>query len=111
MHLPSQGVGVGVGETVGVVVAVAVAVPLAVGVAVAVAVAVAVPVEVGVGVTVGVPQGLTGQLKISVDARATRLGSRPPASQMLLVPSVSAAGLRRAFTNGVPFDQVLLTGS
>src|SRR6516165_10793797 len=105
VHLPSHGVGVG--ETVGV----AVAVPLAVGVAVAVAVAVADPVAVGVGVTVGDPQGLTGQLKISIEARAARLGSRPPASQMLLVPSVSAAGLRRAFTNGVPFDQVLLTGS
>src|SRR6516165_7375316 len=91
VHLPSHGVGVG--ETVGV------------------AVAVPDPVAVGVGVTVGAPQGLTGQLKISVEARGNRLGSRPPASQMLLVPSVSAAGLRRAFTNGVPFDQVLLTGS
>jgi len=90
---------------------VGVAVPLAVAVAVAVGVAVAVAVAVGVGVGVAVPQGLTGQLKISIEARATRLGSRPPASQMLLVPSVSAAGLRRAFTNGVPIDHVLLAGS
>jgi len=95
VHLPSHGVGVG--ETVGV----AVTVPVAVAVAVA----------VGVGVGEGDPQGLTGQLKISVEARGNRLGSRPPASQMLLVPSVSAAGLRRAVTNGVPIDHVLLTGS
>ena len=100
VHLPSHGVGVAV--TVGV----GVTVPVTVAVAVAVAVA------LGVGVGVGdAAQGLTGQLKISVEARGNRLGSRPPASQMLLVPSVSAAGLRRAFTNGVPFDQVLLTGS
>ncbi len=68
-------------------------------------------VAVGVGVGEGDPQGLTGQLKISIEAREFRFSSRPPASQMLLVPSVSAAGLRRAVTNGVPIDHVLLTGS
>jgi hypothetical protein len=64
-----------------------------------------------VGVGVAAPQGLTGQLKISVEARDPRFSSRPPASQMLLVPSVSLAALRRAVTNGVPSDHVLLTGS
>ena len=81
------------------------------GVDLGAAVAVGVAVAVAVGVGDGATQGLTGQLKISIEARATRLGSRPPASQMLFVPSVSAAGLRRAFTNGVPIDHVPLTGS
>ena len=94
-----RGRGVGAGLGVGV--------SLGVDVAVAVAVAVA----VGVGVGVGEPQGLTGQLKISVEARDPRFSSRPPASQMLLLPSVSLAELRRAVTNGVPIDHVLLTGS
>jgi hypothetical protein len=38
-------------------------------------------------------------------------GSYPPANQMLFVPSVSVGKLRRAFTNGMPSDHVLLTGS
>ena len=83
---------------------------VAVGVVVGVADAVAVAVGVGVGVGLG-PQGLVGQLKISVEARDPRFSSMPPASQMLLVPSVSLAELRRAVTNGVPSDHVLLTGS
>ena len=66
---------------------------------------------VGVGVGLGAPQGLTGQLKISVEARDPRFSSMPPASQMLLVPSVSLAALRRAVMNGGPSDHVSLTGS
>lgn len=66
---------------------------------------------VGVGVGDAAPQGLTGQLKTSVEARDPRFSSMPPASQMLLLPSVSLAELRRAVTNGVPSDHVLLTGS
>jgi ApbE superfamily uncharacterized protein (UPF0280 family) len=63
-----RGVGVvlGVGDAIGVGVAVAVAV------AVADAAAVAVAVAVGVGEG---PQGLTGQLKISIDAMMVRLTS------------------------------------
>ena len=45
-----------------------VGVGVTVGVAVTVPVAVAVAVAVAVGVGVGVPQGLTGQLKISIEA-------------------------------------------
>src|SRR5947208_4006971 len=102
-----RGVGVvlGVGDAIGVGVAVAVAVAVADAAAVAVAVAVA------VGVGEAVPQGLTGQLKISVEARDPRFASRPPASQMLLVPSVSLAAFRRAVTKGCPTDHVSLTGS
>jgi hypothetical protein len=101
VHLPSHGVAVGVGEPAAVAVAVAVGVPLGADVAVAVA----------VGVGEGDPQGLTGQLNTSVEARDPRFSSMPPASQMLLVPSVSLAALRRAVTNGGPSDHVLLTGS
>ena len=86
--------------------AVAVAVGVAVGVRVAVGVAVGVRVAVGVG---DAPQGLTGQLKISMSA-AGAVGSYPAANQMRLVPSVSVGKLRLALTNGVPSDQVLLTG-
>ena len=102
-----RGAGVGRGRGVGVNLGAAVGVAVALGVAVAVAVAVA----VGVGVGEGDPQGLTGQLKISVEARDPRFSSMPPASQMLLLPSVSLAELRRAVMNGVPSDHVLLTGS
>jgi len=66
---------------------------------------------VGVGVGLGTPHGLTGQLKISVEARDPRFSSRPPASQMLLVPSVSVGKLRRALLNGIPSDQVSVPGS
>jgi hypothetical protein len=100
-----RGRGVGVGLPPGVAVAVGVALGVAVGVTVGVGVA------VGVGVGVGAPHGLTGQLKICVEARDPRFSSMPPASQMLLVPSVSLAALRRAVTNGGPSDQVSLTGS
>ena len=96
----TYGRGGGVGRGLGV------GASLGVGVGLAVAVAVAVGVGVGLG-----PQGLVGQLKISVEARDPRFSSMPPASQMLLVPSVSLAELRRAVTNGVPIDHVLLTGS
>ena len=104
-----RGVGVvlGVGDAIGVGVAVAVAVAVADAAAVAVADAVA----VAVGVGEAVPQALTEQLKISVEARDPRFASRPPASQMLLVPSVSLAAFRRAVTKGCPTDHVSLTGS
>jgi len=88
-------------------------VAVAVAVAAAVAVGVAVGVRVAVGVAVGVgeaPQGLTGQLKISMSAAGAE-GSYPAANQMRLVPSVSVGKLRLGLTNGVPSDQVLLTGS
>jgi len=72
VHLPSHGVDVGVavgeGGTLGVAVG-------AVAVAVGVADAAAVTVAVAVGVGDAVPQGLTGQLKISIDAMMTRLTS------------------------------------
>ena len=86
---------------------------LALGVTVAVGVAdtVTVAVAVAVGVGEAVPQGLTGQLKICVSAREFRFASRPPATQMLLVPSVSLAAFRRAVTKGCPTDHVSLTGS
>src|SRR4030095_5518346 len=80
------------------------------GVGVALPPGVAVAVAVGVGVGLG-PHGLTGQLKICVEAREPRISSMPHASHMLLVPSVSLAALRRAVMNGGPSDQVLLTGS
>jgi len=104
---------VGRGRGVGVVLGVgdAIGVGIAVAVAVAVADAAAVAVAVAVGVGEAAPQGLTGQLKICVSAREFRFASRPPATQMLLVPSVSTAALRRGVVNGVPIDQVLLTGS
>jgi len=85
---------------------------VAVGVRVAVAVAVAVALAAAVAVAVGVgeaPQGLTGQLKISMSAAGAE-GSYPAANQMRLVPSVSVGKLRLGLTNGVPSDQVLLTG-
>src|SRR5438105_14282190 len=84
---------------------------LALGVTVAVGVADTVTVAVAVCVGEPVLQGLTGQLKISVEARDSRFASRPPASQMLLVPSVSLAAFRRAVTKGCPTDHVSLTGS
>src|SRR5207248_10477856 len=104
------GRGLGVGAGLGVGVALGVDVAVGVGDADAVAVAVGVAVAVAVGVGEGDAQGLTGQLKISVEARDPRFSSMPPASQMLLVPSVSLAELRRAVTNGVPSDHVSLTG-
>ena len=56
-----------------------------------------VAVAVGVGVGDGDPQGLTGQLKISIEAiMVAPSAAYPPAFQMLLVPSVSAAKLRPA---------------
>src|SRR6266446_3623054 len=107
-----RGLGVGVDRApVAVAVAVGVADAVIVAVAVAVGVADAAAVAVAVGVGEAAPQGLTGQLKISVEARDPRFSSMPPASQMLLVPSVSLAALRRAVMNGVPIDHVLLTGS
>jgi hypothetical protein len=80
------------------------------GVGVGVGVGVAVGVAVGVGVGVGAAQGLVGQLKISISPAGV-VGSYPPANQMLFVPSVSVGKLRRAFVNGMPTDQLLLTGS
>jgi hypothetical protein len=80
------------------------------GVGVALGAGVAVAVAVGVGVGLG-PQGLVGQLKISIEAIIARPASYPPAFQILLVPSVSAAKLRPAIANGMPTDHVLLTGS
>src|SRR5215831_15689085 len=65
-----RGRGVAVLLGVGDAIAVAVAVAVAVGVADAAAVAVAVAVGVGEG-----PQGLTGQLKISIDAMMARFTS------------------------------------
>ena len=103
------GVGRGRGVGAGLGVGVCLGVDVAVGVGDAVGVAVAVAVAVGVGE--GDAQGLTGQLKISVEARDPRFSSMPPASQMLLLPSVSLAALRRAVMNGGPNDHVLLTGS
>ena len=82
-------VGVAEGITVGVGVDVAVAVDVAVGVDVAVAVAVA------VGVGVGVPQTLP---KISIEFVGV-VGAYPPASQILLTPSLSVGKLRRAVIN------------
>jgi hypothetical protein len=82
-----------------------------VAVAVAVAVALAVVVAVAVGVGEADPQGLTGQLKISIEAMMFSPASYPPDFQMLLVPSVSAAKLRPAIANGMPTDHVLLAGS
>ena len=101
-------VGVGVGVRVAVAVGVAVMTPVAVGVAdgVRVAVALAVAVAVGVGEA---PQGLTGQLKISMSA-AGAVGSYPAANQMRLVPSVSVGKLRLALTKFVPIDQLLVAG-
>src|SRR4030095_10944172 len=81
------------------------------GAAVAVGVGVALGDPVAVGVGEGDPQGLTGQLKISIEAIMLRPASYPPAFQMLLVPSVSAAKLRPAIANGGPTDHVPLTGS
>src|SRR6266446_6036032 len=100
-------VGVADAATVDVAVAVGVADAATVDVAVAVGVAdaAAVAVAVAVGVGEAAPQGLTGQLKICVSAREFRFASRPPATQMLLVPSVSTAALRRGVVNGVPIDQ------
>ena len=49
--------------------------PVAVAVAVGVADAATVAVAVAVGVGEAAPQGLTGQLKISIDAMMTRLTS------------------------------------
>ena len=72
---------------------------------------VAVAVAVAVGVGLGAPQGLTGQLKISNEAIGATVLSEPPASQMLLVPSVSEAAFRLAMAKGWPIDHVLLTGS
>jgi hypothetical protein len=86
-------------------------VAVAVAVAVALAVVVAVAVAVAVGVGEADPQGLTGQLKISIEAMMVSPASYPPDFQMLLVPSVSAAKLRPAIANGVPTDHVLLAGS
>ena len=94
-------------------VAVAVAVAAAVAVGVAVGVRVAVGVAVGVRVAVGVgdaPQGLTGQLKISMSAAGAE-GSYPAANQMRLVPSVSVGKLRLALVKFGPVDQVLVPGS
>src|SRR5262249_52489455 len=115
--MPGVPVGVAVAVTTGVAVGVAVGVRVAVAVAVAVTIAVAVGVAVGVRVAVAVavgvgeaPQGLTGQLKISMSAAGV-VGSYPAANQMRLVPSVSVGKLRRAFTNGVPIDQLLVPGS
>src|SRR6266513_5025095 len=71
-----------------------------VGVTVGVGVAVGVAVGVGVGVGVGVPQGLMGQLKISIESVGVA-GAYPPASQMRFVPSVSVGKFRRAITNGI----------
>ena len=71
----------------------------------------AVAVAVAVGVGEADPQGLTGQLKISIEAMMVSPASYPPDFQMLLVPSVSAAKLRPAIANGVPTDHVLLAGS
>ena len=111
-----RGLGVGVDRApVAVAVAVGVAdaatVDVAVAVAVGVADAAAVAVAVAVGVGEAAPQGLTGQLKICVSAREFRFASRPPATQMLLVPSVSTAALRRGVVNGTPIDHVSVTGS
>ena len=81
------------------------------GPAVAVGVGVALDDPVAVGVGEGDPQGLTGQLKISIEAIMLSPASYPPAFQMLLVPSVSAAKFRPAIDNGGPTDHVLLVGS
>ena len=90
------GAGLGVGVCLGV--------DVAVGVGVAVAVA--------VGVGEADEQGLIGQLKNSVVAMIVAPSlAYPPAFQILLVPSVSAAKLRPAVGNGVPIDHVLLAGS
>ena len=97
-----MGAGLGVGVCLGVKVAVGVADTVAVGVAVAVA----------VGVGEADEQGLIGQLKNSVVAMIVAPSlAYPPAFQILLVPSVSAAKLRPAVGNGVPIDHVLLAGS
>ena len=91
-----MGAGLGVGVCLGV--------DVAVGVGVAVAVA--------VGVGEADEQGLIGQLKNSVVAMIVAPSlAYPPAFQILLVPSVSAAKLRPAVGNGVPIDHVLLAGS
>ena len=93
---------------VAVTVPVAVAVAVAVVVAVAVGVAVAVPVAVAVGVGVGVPPPWQ---KISIEPTGTPVLSYPPASQILVVPSVSVGKFRRALLNGSPVVQVLVPGS
>ena len=105
--------GVTIAVAVGVTVAITVAVGVAVGVRVAVAAAVAVALAAAVAVAVGVgeaPQGLTGQLKISMSAAGVE-GSYPAANQMRLVPSVSVGKLRLALTKFAPVDHVLVAGS
>lgn len=83
----------------GVDVGVCVAVGVAVGVWVAVGVAVGVTMDVAVGVAVGVGVGEpVAAQKICMSA-AGAAGSYPPASQILVVPSVSVGKLRRAFVN------------
>ena len=88
-----------------------VGVDLGAAVAVGVGVAVGVAVAVGVGVGDGDPQGLTGQLKTSVESVGAPEASYPPVSQMWSVPLVSVGKLRRALTNGWPSDQLFDTGS
>src|SRR6266699_3288984 len=68
-------------------------------------------VGVGVGVGVGDAHGLTGQLKIPIEATMAPVPSYPPAIQMRFVPSASVGKLRRASSIGLPIDHVLLTGS
>ena len=89
-----------------------VGVDLGAAVAVGVAVALGVAVAVGVGVGEGDPQGLTGQLKISIESKTVvPSDAYPPDSHMWSVPLVSVGKLRRASANGVPTDQLFATGS
>lgn len=108
-------VAVGVAVALAVAVGVAVAEPVAVAVGVAVAIAVAVAVAVAVALAVGVGVGVApAAQKISIDATGRPVLSYPPASQILVVPSLSVGKLRRAIVNagtGEPVVQAFVPGS
>ena len=75
--------------------------------ALAVAVGLGIGLAVAVGVGVGVPQTLP---KISIVSVGV-VGAYPPASQILLTPSLSVGKLRRAVINagtGVPVVQLFV---
>ena len=78
---------------------------VAVGVAVA-----GVPVAVGVGE--GDPQGLTGQLKISIEAMMVRPSTVVAACFPDVIGAIGVGGeVAPRNWNGTPSDHVLLTGS
>ena len=89
-----------------------VGVDLGAAVAVGVGVAVGVAVAVGVGVGEGDPQGLTGQLKISIESKTVAPSDAyPPDSHMWSVPLVSVGEVTPSLGERGPTDQLFDTGS